>query len=218
MIPAALDRLLVRGTLTHATLLIGGDRASHPELARQLQERLQIAPADAFHVPEPPAVEELRRILERIHLKPNQSTYTGLFLHDLERWSPEAANTLLKTLEEPPPHARLILFALDESAVLPTIRSRVAKYRVLGTTTVNADLPTLADVNRSSLADGFATVAALSESTTVHALLTHWAATTKGAFRARMLERLSAIGNRPVNRRLTLQSVLVEYRVAERTV
>jgi len=36
----------------------------------------------------------------------------------------EAANALLKTLEEPPPGACLILIASDPDALLPTVRSR----------------------------------------------------------------------------------------------
>lgn len=217
MIPTALDQLLSRGALTHATVLLGGDPSTHEAIAREIQQRLSIAPADAFHVSEPPAVDELRRILSRIHLKPNQSSVSGLFLHRLERWSAEASNTLLKTLEEPPVHARLVLFASDESAVLPTIRSRCAKYRLVGSATVDSALPTLAALGARPLADGFAELTAVSETVPVQEILSHWVATTSGGFRERLLERLTALGGRPVNRRLTLESILVEYTVAERT-
>jgi DNA polymerase-3 subunit delta' len=44
--------------------------------------------------------------------------------------SPEAANALLKVLEEPPEDTTLILTAADPEALLPTIRSRLVTLRV----------------------------------------------------------------------------------------
>lgn len=44
--------------------------------------------------------------------------------------SPEAANALLKVLEEPPANTTVILTAADAQALLPTIRSRVVPLRV----------------------------------------------------------------------------------------
>ena len=47
-----------------------------------------------------------------------------LVLHPAERMNPIAANTLLKTLEEPPGAARFLLSCAAPEALLPTIRSR----------------------------------------------------------------------------------------------
>lgn len=44
--------------------------------------------------------------------------------------SPEAANALLKLLEEPPPATTLILTATDPDALIPTIRSRLLPVRL----------------------------------------------------------------------------------------
>lgn len=44
--------------------------------------------------------------------------------------SPEAANALLKVLEEPPPDTTFILTAADPESLLPTIKSRVLPIRV----------------------------------------------------------------------------------------
>lgn len=44
--------------------------------------------------------------------------------------SPEAANALLKVLEEPPPDTTFILTASDPDALLPTIRSRLLPVRL----------------------------------------------------------------------------------------
>lgn len=44
--------------------------------------------------------------------------------------SPEAANAMLKVLEEPPPDTHFILTTTDSAALLPTIRSRLVPLRV----------------------------------------------------------------------------------------
>lgn len=47
-----------------------------------------------------------------------------VLIHPAERLNPESANTLLKTLEEPPGRARFILATEAAHLLLPTIRSR----------------------------------------------------------------------------------------------
>jgi DNA polymerase III subunit delta' len=60
--------------------------------------------------------------------------------------SPEAANALLKLLEEPPPNTTLILTASEPDTLLPTIRSRLlaVRLRALREETVVAFLQTYA--------------------------------------------------------------------------
>jgi hypothetical protein len=45
-------------------------------------------------------------------------------IEDADRLNPRAANSLLKTLEEPPPYARFILITDSVGSILPTILSR----------------------------------------------------------------------------------------------
>jgi DNA polymerase-3 subunit delta' len=45
-------------------------------------------------------------------------------LHPAEQLNPQAANALLKTLEEPPAGTRLVLSCADPALLLPTVRSR----------------------------------------------------------------------------------------------
>jgi DNA polymerase-3 subunit delta' len=45
--------------------------------------------------------------------------------------NPTAANTLLKTLEEPPPWTILVLLTTNEAAILPTLLSRCQRIRFL---------------------------------------------------------------------------------------
>jgi DNA polymerase-3 subunit delta' len=50
-------------------------------------------------------------------------------IDDADLLNEASANALLKTLEEPPPHALLILIAANADAILPTIRSRCQTVR-----------------------------------------------------------------------------------------
>lgn len=78
------------------------------------------------------------RLLQRlVSLRPFQGDRRVVILGRAERLvvqeaSQEAANALLKVLEEPPPGTYLILTARDPHVLLPTIRSRLAPLRVPG--------------------------------------------------------------------------------------
>jgi len=49
-------------------------------------------------------------------------------IDDIDRANEQAANSLLKTLEEPPPHLVLIMTARNPYDLLPTIRSRAVPF------------------------------------------------------------------------------------------
>ncbi|MBN2585128.1 AAA family ATPase [Patescibacteria group bacterium] len=64
-----------------------------------------------------------------INLSPHRD-YRVLIVGDVDRLSVSAANALLKTLEEPPKHARIVITAQNINAVLPTVRSRAQIIRL----------------------------------------------------------------------------------------
>ncbi len=64
-----------------------------------------------------------------IALKPYEGQRRVFILHDAERLNEEASNAMLKTLEEPPPFATLVLIA-HTSNLLPTIVSRCQEIRL----------------------------------------------------------------------------------------
>jgi DNA polymerase-3 subunit delta' len=73
-------------------------------------------------------IESIRGLRERLVLRPLEARWRVAIIEDAETMSGggglPAASALLKTLEEPPPFAVLILIAPDAEAVLPTLRSR----------------------------------------------------------------------------------------------
>lgn len=64
-----------------------------------------------------------------IRLRPFRNRRRIAIIGDADDISQEAGNCLLKTLEEPPPHAILILIGTSEQRQLPTIRSRCQTLR-----------------------------------------------------------------------------------------
>jgi DNA polymerase-3 subunit delta' len=81
------------------------------------------------------SIAAVRLLLRRISLSPAIGRRKVFIVGDAERLvpqpsSPEAANALLKALEEPPASAFFVLTATDADALLPTTLSRVVRIRV----------------------------------------------------------------------------------------
>lgn len=69
-------------------------------------------------------VAESELIVERLSLKAYEGGRKILLIWMAEKLNTEAANKLLKILEEPPPDTIFILLSEDPGSILPTIRSR----------------------------------------------------------------------------------------------
>ena len=69
-------------------------------------------------------IEDVRRLIGRVNLRPFSARMQVAILDGAERLTEEAANSLLKVLEEPPAHARFVLTTAHVSRCLPTVRSR----------------------------------------------------------------------------------------------
>ncbi len=83
----------------------------------------------------------VRQLIRDASLLPMAGRHRVFIILDAETMTVEAANALLKTLEEPPPHVLIILIAADDSALPETVRSRCLRLelRPVGTARV-ADL------------------------------------------------------------------------------
>jgi len=80
-------------------------------------------------------VKTMKALVHRATLRPAMAKRAVFIVGDAERMvsqesSPEAANTMLKLLEEPPPQTTLILTSSEPLSLLPTIRSRMVSIRV----------------------------------------------------------------------------------------
>jgi DNA polymerase-3 subunit delta' len=75
-------------------------------------------------------VEQIRRVvLERIGFAPHEGKALVFIVRDADELTPQAANSLLKTLEEPPPRTHFVLLTSRPNRLLDTIRSRAQPLR-----------------------------------------------------------------------------------------
>lgn len=72
-------------------------------------------------------IEQIRKMQEKISEKPITSNKKVYLIIDSDTMTKEAQNCLLKTLEEPPEYACIILTTSNESKLLNTIKSRCMK-------------------------------------------------------------------------------------------
>ncbi len=73
-------------------------------------------------------INEVRDIRNFLTYAPDRLGRRYVFIYDADRTNQQAANALLKILEEPPRHAVIILTTTRWHLLLPTIRSRVVKF------------------------------------------------------------------------------------------
>jgi DNA polymerase-3 subunit delta' len=75
-------------------------------------------------------MQQMRLLRERSQLKPLRGAWRVFLIDMIDRANEQAANSLLKVLEEPPAHLILILTARNPYDLLPTIRSRAVPFRL----------------------------------------------------------------------------------------
>ncbi len=73
-------------------------------------------------------IEDIRKLRERVNYSPNLARYKVYIIDEAHMITPDAANAFLKTLEEPPPHAKFILATTEPHKVLATILSRCQRF------------------------------------------------------------------------------------------
>lgn len=69
-------------------------------------------------------INQIRTLKQNLEFPPHEARFRVALLADVHTMRREAANSLLKTLEEPPAHTILVLTGDEAGAILPTIISR----------------------------------------------------------------------------------------------
>ncbi len=150
---ALLDRSLEKNIIAHAYLLVGPHHVGKRTLALNLAQALNCS----SHKPPCGQCRSCRRILDHKHadvtsigldsrteigiddirelqkfanLPPYEGKCKVFIIDDAEYLSTEAANSLLKILEEPPPKVVWLLLAAEERRLLPTIVSRCQRLEL----------------------------------------------------------------------------------------
>ncbi|RAK04991.1 DNA polymerase III delta prime subunit [Halanaerobium saccharolyticum] len=76
------------------------------------------------------SIDQIRELKKEIAYKPYDSDHKIYIMETAEKMTKEAANSLLKTLEEPPSFATIILLVEDSGKLLPTIVSRCQQIKL----------------------------------------------------------------------------------------
>lgn len=92
--------------------------------------------------PDPPQmmikVDQVRRVIETIYYRPSEARERVYIFTD-SAFMKEAANSLLKVLEEPPEFATIFLLSENPGELLPTIRSRSMTFTLGAVPTEEVD-------------------------------------------------------------------------------
>jgi DNA polymerase-3 subunit delta' len=84
--------------------------------------------------PDPPQnlikIGQVRQVIHNAYYRQPVEAKRSIFLFTSSAFMKEAANSLLKVLEEPPPNCTLILLSENPAEMLPTIRSRAMLFRL----------------------------------------------------------------------------------------
>ncbi len=74
------------------------------------------------------SVDDVRDLREKINFSPNQGIYKVYIIDEVHMLSSAAFNALLKTLEEPPPHAIFVLATTEVHKIPATVLSRCQRH------------------------------------------------------------------------------------------
>jgi hypothetical protein len=83
-------------------------------------------------------VDQVRDAIFAASVAPNEAAFSVIVVENAHAMNAPAQNALLKTLEEPPPHVKLILITDEPGALLATVRSRCV---LLNSGAEDADAP-----------------------------------------------------------------------------
>lgn len=141
-----LRHALETGHVAHAYLLAGPEHVGKTHLAKELAAALnctaEMPPCGRCHicdrierqvypdliVVEPDGnkikIDQVRQLQRELTLSPYEARWRVAIITEFQAATTEAANALLKTLEEPPPHVVIVLTATEVGLLLPTVVSR----------------------------------------------------------------------------------------------
>jgi Lhr-like helicase len=105
---------LEEAALKRASEIVKGEQTNHPDISIIKPEgKLALHSAD-----------KIRDMIDQAYIPPFQSKQRVFILLEADKMWPVSANTLLKTLEEPPSTTVFILTSCHKERILPTLLSR----------------------------------------------------------------------------------------------
>jgi DNA polymerase III subunit gamma/tau len=120
------ENILKTGKAGHAYLFTGGRGTGKTSVARIVARELGTNPEDIYEIDAASnrGIDEIRTLRDGVHTLPFSSKYKVYIIDEAHMLTIQAANALLKTLEEPPAHCIFILATTDKQKLPATILSR----------------------------------------------------------------------------------------------
>ena len=99
------------------------------------------------------SVENIRELRDEVMHVPSRSRYKVYIIDEVHMLSKQAWNALLKTIEEPPPHAKFIFATTEVHMVLGTIISRCQRFDLqrIGTNLIAERLAMIAEAENVNI-------------------------------------------------------------------
>lgn len=151
-------------------------------------------------------VDQVRELCQRLSLKPYEAKTRLVVIDEAHTLNPEAGNTLLKVLEEPPEKTLFILTARQASDLLPTIlsRSRHIRFNPISRENIKHYLETRCGIDAKD-ADIVAAMAGGSLSSANAMIEKNWI-----AHRNWIIKTLTGLANQSVNYQLAFAEFLAK--------
>ncbi|MBL7918464.1 MAG: DNA polymerase III subunit gamma/tau, partial [Bacteroidia bacterium] len=98
------------------------------------------------------SVDDIRNLVDQVRFAPQLGEYKVYIIDEVHMLSTQAFNAFLKTLEEPPKHAKFILATTEKHKIIPTILSRcqVFNFNRIKTEDISGHLEFLAKSEKVS--------------------------------------------------------------------
>ena len=98
------------------------------------------------------SVDDIRNLVDQVRFAPQVGAYNIYIIDEVHMLSQSAFNAFLKTLEEPPKHAKFILATTEKHKIIPTILSRcqIFDFKRVGTDDIVKNLQYVAEMEKIS--------------------------------------------------------------------
>lgn len=136
-----LDRFIIsnnKNALSHAHLIVGEDGIGKSLLAKAFSEVIlgidqRVNHVDIIHYKTNEnsfKIANVREVVAEVNKKPYEGDKKVIILYDGEKFTTEAQNALLKTIEEPPSGVYIIILTRSSELILDTVKSRCQIHKL----------------------------------------------------------------------------------------
>lgn len=207
----SLNDLFADNQLPPTLALIG-----RPEVVKETVEAfittIKLNAADSYWQTEGPLkAQDVRQIRQFAELSRTTSPIKLIIIPDANQLTVEAANALLKILEEPPAHTHFILGVIYPDRLLPTVRSRCQLHYLEGQEGMQVDVSTEPMPDTTQLLPLFQTTKRLANNDLdLRALLEGWLQQETNPARQRIILSYLPLCRHNPQRRLLLDQLLLD--------